>query len=249
MLVCFQASTERTQTEMAQSGVPPSDDAILPFRLPRPDHGDPGFRTDGRAIPACLPCLIAYFFYRLEVIVRCAGNKPPVGLPAQPPDHSWHGRRGSPDPNRDGALHGQRIDPGTLHRVPSAFELHRLLTPQHPQKFDLFLTSCTPGFKVLPHREIFIGIVANTKGFTNSPGGGHSHGITNIGGLQQGAAASPGARLAWGEGVATFLGLMAIQDGNLNAAIGGLPMQDRDTNYDSYASTSSAWKPFPDARG
>jgi hypothetical protein len=82
--------------------------------------------------------------------------------------------------------------------------------------------------------------IAFTKGFSTSQGGGHSYGNNNIGPFQQGAAALPGARLAWNEAVATHLGLMAVNDGNLAGHYATpLPAQDLDSNYHSYQSTGS----------
>lgn len=51
--------------------------------------------------------------------------------------------------------------------------------------------------------------------------GGHSYG------------AEKGTRLAWGEGIATALGMLALHDGDLNAAIPNLPAKDRDHVYRS----------------
>ena len=81
--------------------------------------------------------------------------------------------------------------------------------------------------------------IAHVKGFQNSPGGNHNVGASSIGPLDQGVFAQDGARLAWGEGVATHLGLMAVHHGNLAAAIPGLPAQDYNSNYDNYQSTGS----------
>lgn len=61
-------------------------------------------------------------------------------------------------------------------------------------------------------------------------GGPHNYGSENI----VIANPAPGARLAWGEGVATFLNQLAVKDGNLAAAIPGLPAKDYDTNYDEF---------------
>jgi hypothetical protein len=67
-------------------------------------------------------------------------------------------------------------------------------------------------------------------------GGDHNFGTDNIGALNagQGYGAAAGSRVGWGEGVGTFLGLLAVNDGNLNAAMGGnLPARDFDLAYDA----------------
>jgi hypothetical protein len=43
-----------------------------------------------------------------------------------------------------------------------------------------------------------------------------------------------GARLAWGEGFATYFGLTAVKSGNLKTAVPGLPTDDYDTWYGDY---------------
>jgi hypothetical protein len=49
-----------------------------------------------------------------------------------------------------------------------------------------------------------------------------------------------GSRLAWQEGIATYLGLVAVSDGNLNGAIPNLPADSRNSAYDSYAPPAAA---------
>lgn len=49
-----------------------------------------------------------------------------------------------------------------------------------------------------------------------------------------------GTLRAYGEGVATVLGLLAVNDGNLAAAIPGLPAKDYNTNYDTFATPANA---------
>jgi hypothetical protein len=61
-------------------------------------------------------------------------------------------------------------------------------------------------------------------------GGPHNFGSQNI----NPADPAPGARLSYGEGVATFLELMAVKDGNLNASIPGLPAKDVNSDYDTF---------------
>lgn len=64
----------------------------------------------------------------------------------------------------------------------------------------------------------------------------HGAGFDNINGVGQGGynyTAVKGSRIAWGEAVATTLGMFAIHDGNLNAAIPNLPAKDCDTSYRS----------------
>lgn len=66
--------------------------------------------------------------------------------------------------------------------------------------------------------------------------GSHSPGRDNIAGAADNGSsygAVKGTRLAWGEGIATTLGMLAIHDGNLNAAIPNLPAKDRDLSYHS----------------
>ena len=84
--------------------------------------------------------------------------------------------------------------------------------------------------------------VSHALGFSSLPGGGHAHGLSNIRATEQGPSASHGAELGWGEGIATFLALMAVQDGDLSGAVPGLSPEDYDTNYASYASTGSVTK-------
>lgn len=64
-------------------------------------------------------------------------------------------------------------------------------------------------------------------------GGDHSWGRDNIGKNANGrdAGANTGRQRGYGEGVATFLGLMAVKEGNLATAIPGLPAEDYDTKY------------------
>jgi len=82
--------------------------------------------------------------------------------------------------------------------------------------------------------------VATVKGFDGSLGGLHQHGQNCIGPFQQGAAALPKAKLSWSEGVATHLGMMSIHHGNLAGHYAvPLPVQDLDSTYDRYQSTSS----------
>lgn len=61
-------------------------------------------------------------------------------------------------------------------------------------------------------------------------GGGHNYGQENI----VLATPAPGARRAYGEGVGTFLNQLAVKDGNLAAAIPGLPAKDYNTHYDEF---------------
>jgi hypothetical protein len=77
--------------------------------------------------------------------------------------------------------------------------------------------------------------IAHSNGLDGNFGGGHSVGTNNIAFANPG----PGARLAYGEALATHLALMGIKEGNLNAAIPGLPAQDLNNIYDSYQSTAS----------
>lgn len=75
----------------------------------------------------------------------------------------------------------------------------------------------------------------------DSPGGKHSFGRDNIG-LNAGGrdhGADNGAKLAWGEGTATFMGLMAVDDGNLAGNFSNLPDHDVDAFYDTILSTNS----------
>jgi hypothetical protein len=48
-----------------------------------------------------------------------------------------------------------------------------------------------------------------------------------------------GSRLAWQEGTATLLGLMAVQGGNLAGAIPGMPADDYDLAYDEYTNADN----------
>lgn len=61
----------------------------------------------------------------------------------------------------------------------------------------------------------------------------HSSNRDNIGPNNNGRnyGAVTGSRLAWQEGIATVLGLMAVNDGNMQAAIPGLPAADYDQSY------------------
>jgi hypothetical protein len=88
--------------------------------------------------------------------------------------------------------------------------------------------------------DVIMHEVGHHIGFSNSLnanfGGPHNFGSQNI----NLADRAPGARLSYGEGVATFLELMAIKDGNLNASIPGLPAKDVDAFYDSFSTPANA---------
>jgi hypothetical protein len=72
--------------------------------------------------------------------------------------------------------------------------------------------------------------VADNNNLDGPFGGPHNFGSQNI----NKANPAAGSRLAYGEGVGTFLALMAVKDGNLNASIPGLPAKDLDTAYDAF---------------
>lgn len=72
--------------------------------------------------------------------------------------------------------------------------------------------------------------IARHNNYSAYVGGAHNFGQETI----NIADPEPGAQLSWSEGVATFLGLLAVHDGNLNAAIPGLPGKDVDAFYDSF---------------
>jgi len=64
----------------------------------------------------------------------------------------------------------------------------------------------------------------------------HAFGQDNIGALNGGNnyGSLNGSRLAWQEAGATFLGMLAVHDGNLNGGIPNLPAADRDLNYHDF---------------
>jgi hypothetical protein len=91
--------------------------------------------------------------------------------------------------------------------------------------------------------------VAQSNGMAGI-GGVHGFGGDNIrgtgrpgGGVALGAA--NGTSLAWGEGLATYLGLSAIRSGNLQAAVPGLQADEYDDWYDKLNPTGDG-AAFPD---
>lgn len=91
----------------------------------------------------------------------------------------------------------------------------------------------------------------NLDGPVNLPNE-HAYGVDNIssrivmGNETRNYGANNGTLLAWQEGIATYLGLSAVKDGDINtfvkggnAADPGLPGKDRDEYYDRYRSTNS----------
>jgi hypothetical protein len=78
--------------------------------------------------------------------------------------------------------------------------------------------------------------IADNNSLAGVFGGPHNFGSQNI----NKADPAPGSRLAYGEGVGTFLGLMAVKDGNLNASIPGLPAKDINADYDAFNTPANA---------
>lgn len=99
--------------------------------------------------------------------------------------------------------------------------------------------------------------VAAEHGMGDSPGGAHfidanalrkrppAPGTT---GNRPGLAADPGTRLAFNEGLAPFLGMMANREGRPGELDPGLPAFDRDTTFHSYASAGATVSATDDLR-
>lgn len=77
--------------------------------------------------------------------------------------------------------------------------------------------------------------VAGSLSMDSSPGGSHTFFTDNIRSQRPNATPAAGntagAALAWSEGIASYLAISAIRDGNMSGTIGGLPGQDYDTRY------------------
>ena len=78
--------------------------------------------------------------------------------------------------------------------------------------------------------------VAAWNNIDASPGGNHNFGGDNIRGTGAPAVRGRdlGTKLAWGEGFATYFGLLAVRSFNLAGTIPGLPSDEYDDWYDDY---------------
>lgn len=85
----------------------------------------------------------------------------------------------------------------------------------------------------------------------NGYGLDHYFANDNISGNNAGTNYNPtvGSRLAWQEGIATYVGMAAIHHGNLAAAIPGMPADDYDLWYDNYSPDAHATNVPPSEKG
>ena len=89
-------------------------------------------------------------------------REPAVGEAADSPQH----RRRLPatagaDPDRDRALHRQRVDARALDAVPLALEGHLVPRPEQPQQLDLLVAAAPARAVVLPQRRVLLGAAAD----------------------------------------------------------------------------------------
>src|SRR3984893_9144436 len=138
----------------------PRLDAGAPFVLVQPLDADPGvdaellgIATGGLQIPMEL------IHVSLHAIVRrSAGRHPAVPDPRGAPEH---GLRGTPEPDGDGTLDGQRIDPGIVNHVVRALVRDERVGPELAEDFDLLFDAAPARLKRLAERVVLDVVPAN----------------------------------------------------------------------------------------
>jgi hypothetical protein len=133
---------------------------LPPVQLPTPhlgrgpDHPYPAFQTNGRRIASGVTCIGLQAFPRCQALstrgelwhpaIRKTRHALNDGLGAV----ARRGSASSPHPDRNGTLHGQRVEPGMTHPVPPAHKIHDWLGPQRPENGNLLLAAPPPIVKI-----------------------------------------------------------------------------------------------------
>jgi hypothetical protein len=111
-----EARTHRIHGHMAGAEGTPRLDAAVPFVFVQPFHADPGVNTKIFAIAASLfEIAIGLFIIGFDPVIRRPPSRhPPVTESCSALEHRLSS---APEPDGDGALHGQRINPGIVNDV------------------------------------------------------------------------------------------------------------------------------------
>ena len=139
---------------------------------------DAAFEADAGGVPAGLVGVTADAVDHLAAfIAQGKQRKPAVGEPRDAAHGHVEGRRTTrgtgADPDRDRALHRQRLDAGMADPVPLALIIDNLLRPQQAQHLDLLLAALAARTPVLVQRLVFDRIPADANAQPQTPAAEH----------------------------------------------------------------------------
>src|SRR4030095_9123754 len=162
-----EASAHRIYGHVAGTQSTPRFDTLLPCVFVQALDTDPGINTKIFAIAASFfEVAVELLNIRFSVVVRCPTSRHP---PITEPCSALEGRLGStPEPDGDGTLHGQRIDPGVVNDVVRGLVLGQRLGRELAQHLNLFFSPASTRLKFLAERVVLDVIPANPDAKTQT---------------------------------------------------------------------------------
>src|SRR5439155_10586996 len=162
-----ESGAHRIHSNVGRSEGAPPLDALVPFVLLEPLNTHPGIDAEVLRIPAgFFEKLMELLDVRLSSVVRRPSRRhPTITEPSGPLER---GLCGSSEPDRDGALNGQGIDPGIVDHVMGGAVRHQRLGPELAQYLNLLFHAAPACLKFLAQRIVLnvIPAKADTKSQT-----------------------------------------------------------------------------------
>src|SRR4029434_11079154 len=162
-----EASAHRIDGHVAGTQSTPRFDTLVPCVFVQALDADPGINTKIFAIAASFfEIAVELLNIRFHVVVRCPTSRHP---PITEPCSALEGRLGStPEPDGDGTLHGQRIDPGVVNDVVRGLVWYQRLGPELAQHLNLFFSPASTRLKFLAERVVLDVIPVNPDAQTQT---------------------------------------------------------------------------------
>src|ERR1044071_2538611 len=149
----IQTRLHRIETRMGGAEIFPGLEFFPPSLLGVLSVGNSAFDADpARIAPGFARVGADFFDGGAAIFVGIHQREPAVAEFRQTAERALIG---AAEPDRNRALHRQRIDAGVGDLVPAAFEADQFVAPEPAQYFDLLLRATAAFFEILPQRLVF----------------------------------------------------------------------------------------------
>src|SRR5262245_47105542 len=162
-----EARTHRIHGHVAGAQCPPGLDTPVPFVFVEPLNADPRINTKIFAIAASLfEIAMDLLEVDFDLVIWCPPTwHPPI---TEPCGALERGLGSTPEPDGDGALYGQRINPGIVNDVVGGLVGDQRLRPELTQHRDLLFGPTSAHLKFLAEHVVLDVIPANPNAKTQT---------------------------------------------------------------------------------